>query len=84
MKKIAAAVALMVCAGAALAGGHSLDANGCYTTKAGVTKCKTMKASHFDKRLPGGETQTQRDKRLTRECRGAANGGACLGYARPY
>lgn len=28
------------------------------------------------------ETQTMRDSRLTRECRGAANGGACRGYTR--
>lgn len=28
------------------------------------------------------ETQTMRDSRLTRECRGAANGGACKGYTR--
>ena len=28
------------------------------------------------------ETQTMRDSRLTRECRGAANAGACKGYTR--
>lgn len=26
------------------------------------------------------ETQKMRDKRLSRECKGAANGGACRGY----
>lgn len=26
------------------------------------------------------ETQLMRDKRLSRECKGAANGGACRGY----
>ncbi|MEJ2803870.1 hypothetical protein WAE61_18450 [Comamonadaceae bacterium PP-2] len=31
----------------------------------------------------GGETATQRDQRLQRECRGHPNSGACLGYARP-
>ena len=28
------------------------------------------------------ETQNMRDNRLSRECRGAANGGACRGYTR--
>ncbi len=27
-----------------------------------------------------GETQKQRDKRLTRECKGRPNAGACAGY----
>ncbi len=31
---------------------------------------------------PGtGESKTERDKRLLRECRGKANAGACEGYA---
>lgn len=29
------------------------------------------------------ETSAERDKRLSRECRGRPNGGACLGYAKP-
>lgn len=29
------------------------------------------------------ETSVERDKRLSRECRGRPNSGACLGYARP-
>ena len=29
------------------------------------------------------ERQKQEDARLTRECRGRPNAGACLGYARP-
>ena len=28
-----------------------------------------------------GETRAERDRRLTRECRGRPNAGACLGYA---
>jgi hypothetical protein len=28
-----------------------------------------------------GETTAQRDRRLTRECKGRPNAGACLGYA---
>jgi Mor family transcriptional regulator len=30
-----------------------------------------------------GETRAERDKRLTRECRGRSNSGLCEGYARP-
>lgn len=29
------------------------------------------------------ETAQERDKRLTRECKGAPNAGGCLGYAKP-
>jgi hypothetical protein len=28
-----------------------------------------------------GETRAERDRRLTRECKGRPNAGACLGYA---
>lgn len=30
-----------------------------------------------------GETRAERDKRLSRECRGRSNSGLCEGYARP-
>jgi hypothetical protein len=30
-----------------------------------------------------GETRAERDRRLTRECRGRANSGLCEGYGRP-
>ena len=29
----------------------------------------------------GGETTAERDRRLSRECKGLPNAGACLGYA---
>jgi hypothetical protein len=32
---------------------------------------------------PSAETSAERDRRLTRECKGRPNAGACLGYARP-
>lgn len=32
---------------------------------------------------PSDESTAQRDRRLTRECRGRPNAGACLGYALP-
>ena len=30
-----------------------------------------------------GETTAERERRLSRECRGMPNAGACLGYAKP-
>jgi hypothetical protein len=32
---------------------------------------------------PSAESNAERDRRLTRECKGRPNAGACLGYARP-
>ena len=32
-------------------------------------------------RTPSGETVTNRERRLTRECKGRPNAGACLGFA---
>lgn len=58
------------------------DQNGCYVNAKGRRSCHAMRAQ-FDRKLPGGETQSQRDKRLKRECKGKPNAGACLGYAKP-
>lgn len=38
-----------------------------------------IKEKHY--RSPSEETPNQRGKRLTRECKGRPNAGACLGYA---
>jgi len=48
------------------------------------TRANTAKVKPADDRFLYGsqETQKMRDKRLLRECRGAANGGACSGYTR--
>lgn len=47
-----------------------------------VKKVAKLKADE-ERFLHGSkETQTMRDSRLARECRGAANGGACRGYTR--
>ena len=45
-------------------------------------RTKSVKRSaQSDSYLYGSsETQKMRDKRLSRECKGAANGGACRGY----
>lgn len=32
---------------------------------------------------PSAESPAERDRRLTRECKGRPNAGACLGYAKP-
>lgn len=32
---------------------------------------------------PSAESNAERDRRLTRECKGRPNAGACLGYAKP-
>lgn len=56
-----------------------VDANGCHQSKTAGKHCHPERARHVAT-LPGGESVTQRDKRLKRECRGRANAGACLGY----
>ena len=43
--------------------------------KKGATKVKHQRSS-------SEESTAERDRRLYRECRGAPNAGACLGYAR--
>ena len=40
----------------------------------------SLKIKH--QRSPSEETTAERDRRLKRECKGAPNAGACLGYAR--
>lgn len=55
-----------------------LDGAGCHHG-GGVYHCHPARAKSV--RLPGGETQPQRDKRLRRECKGRPNAGACLGFA---
>ena len=57
-----------------------VDANGCHHSKQAGKHCHPERARYLQT-LPGGETVTQREKRLKRECRGRANAGACLGYA---
>ena len=46
-----------------------------HTTKKRAVKVKPMQNN-------SGETTAERERRLTRECRGMPNAGACLGYAR--
>lgn len=52
--------------------------NGANTSQSRHGSAKTPKTL----RSPSEETTAERDRRLTRECRGRPNAGACLGYAR--
>ncbi len=51
------------------------------TTPDKPSKAKKAKASKPPANPSTGESKTERDKRLLRECRGKANAGACEGYA---
>ena len=44
-------------------------------------KARKTKSSRTRKDKSDAETQKQKDARLTRECKGRPNAGACLGYA---
>ncbi len=46
-----------------------------------VKKKKTVRVAHAPERTPSGETVADRERRLTRECKGRPNAGACLGFA---
>ena len=62
---------------------HSADAASKSTHKATAQQAKkkgSLKIKH--QRSPSEETTAERDRRLTRECKGAPNAGACLGYTR--
>lgn len=50
------------------------------TMKEPAKKKGGLKITH--QRSASEETAAARDRRLTRECKGAPNAGACLGYAR--
>ncbi len=51
------------------------------TTAEKPGKAKKPKQAKAPKPPSTGESKTERDKRLLRECRGKANAGACEGYA---
>ncbi len=46
-------------------------------------KAKAKKSGNVTFHEGSAESRAERDKRLTRECRGRPNAGACEGYARP-
>lgn len=79
------AAAVLVSAGLLLAANPVGAADGStQSVKVKKHRAKVAKLKPDEERFLHGsrETQTMRDSRLTRECRGAANGGACRGYTR--
>ena len=54
------------------------------TKVAGKKKAKKQKSKGSNAKFisGSGETQKQRDTRLSRECKGQVNAGACAGYTR--
>lgn len=77
------AALLAVCAAGAGATAKKpahVDSAGCWEGPRGGLHC--TKVAGDQRRLPGSETHTQRDKRLARECKGMPNAGACLGYGK--
>ena len=71
---------ILACALAAPASAATADT----TAPAAPTPGPKVRKKHATKLIfdPGsGETRAERERRLTRECRGRPNAGACLGYA---
>lgn len=50
------------------------------TARAAKAKSRTVKSAKYDRGW--GETVSERERRLYRECQGRPNAGACEGYAR--
>lgn len=50
-------------------------------TEAAQATSKPAKVRVKRQRSSSAETPAQRDRRLSRECKGLPNAGACLGYA---
>ncbi|MET1114192.1 MAG: hypothetical protein ABWY08_04435 [Comamonas sp.] len=59
-----------------------LDANGCHNSKKKDFHCHAPRDKAKAKDQGSGESRTQREARLLRECQGRPNGGACVGYAK--
>lgn len=55
-----------------------VNKDGCHKPKSGAYHC------HPERAKSGGSVPalTQEERRLTRECKGRPNAGACAGYAR--
>ncbi len=83
-----AAIVLAVVSGLAHATSGGVDKNGCHNSaKAGFhchpARTKQSGDASWAGAASGDRTQSERDKRLKRECKGMPNAGACLGYANP-
>lgn len=69
-------VLMILMVGAAHSMPGKLDSRGCHTSKKEGHHC------HDGRAAGGREGVVERERRLKRECRSAANAGACLGYGR--
>ena len=58
-----------------------LDANGCHHSKRVGYHCHTERGAKPVGIAPP-QARTAEERRLTRECKGRPNAGACAGYAR--
>lgn len=77
VKLIGMMAGLMLFAGRATATPGGVDAAGCHDSAKIGRHCHPQRATGS-----GGAdgSKKDRDKRLKKECRGAVNAGACLGY----
>ena len=57
------------------------NTNTASTTSTSNSRTRRAKAPKLPVPMGYGETRSERDKRLLRECKGRANAGACEGYA---
>lgn len=73
MRYLVLILAVVVCSGASATPGK-VDSRGCHASKKEGHHCHDGRAA--------GEGVNERERRLKRECKGAANAGACLGYGR--
>ncbi len=85
---VLAALSLAMVTGLAHATSGGVDKNGCHNSAKAGLHCHPERAKHSGDGawagVPSGDrNQTERDKRLKRECKGRPNAGACLGYANP-
>ena len=79
MKHLITFTLLIFASTMAAATGGAVDMNGCHKSKKQGIHCHADRAKGS-----GGSdgTQSARDKRLKRECKGMANAGACAGYTK--
>lgn len=61
--------------------GHKGKSTGKPKQRKQTKPARPAKQAIAPERTPSGETVTDRERRLTRECKGRPNAGACLGYA---
>ena len=71
-------LALCLCAAATTQAAPSRKAQATGETAAAPKKSKAVRVKHQQNN--SGESTSERDRRLYRECKGRTNAGACLGY----